>query len=136
MLSFRFPSRNRAPWIAAAVCCMLGSSYSVERLLGIADFVSAWTGIPRYADQIRKLNQQAPWWEISAVSLILLAALLLGCGIQTQSDELLPATEGALTRFSRPEEWILAVLHFIGRLVISVLGTLGLVVARALLSYL
>jgi hypothetical protein len=134
-LAFHLPTKSRIPWIAAAVCCMFGSSYSIDRLLGIAGFVSAWTGTPQYAERIRQLNERAPWWAVSAVGFILLATLLLGLGIQTKADEALLATDTTLASFCRPEELIPAVLRFVGRLVISILGTIGFVLARSLISY-
>ena len=134
-LAFHLPTKSRIPWIAAAVCCMYGSSYSIDRLLGIAGFVSDWTGVPQYAEQIRQLNERAPWWAASAIGFILLSAVLLGLGIQTKSDEALLAADWTLARFCRPEELIPAVLRFVGRLVISILGTLGFVLLRSLISY-
>ena len=134
-LAFHLPTKSRIPWIAAAVCCMFASSYSIDRQLGIMGFVSARTGMPLYAEQIRQLNERAPWWAISAVGLILLAALLLGLGIRVKSDEAMLAPNNTLASLCRPEELIPAVLRFVGRLVISIMGTIGFVLARPFISY-
>lgn len=131
-LAFHLPTKSRIPWIAAAVCCMYGSSYSIDRLPG---FVSAWTGVPQYAEQIRQLNERATWWAASAVGFILLGTMLLGLGIQAKSDEALLAADRTLARFYRPEELIPAVLRFVGRLVILILGTIGFVLVRSLIPY-
>jgi hypothetical protein len=136
MLVFQWPNKSRIPWIVGAIVSMFGSAYSIGRLMGIAAFVSAWTGTPKYAEEIAKLNAQAIWWVASAIALLFLAAVFLGLGRQVNSDHVELALTTVPMDSDEPDEWIIVVMRFIGRLAISILGTLAFIFVQLLISYL
>jgi hypothetical protein len=104
--------------------------------MGIAGAVSGWTGLPQYATQIPKLEAQGRWWAASVIALLFLAAVFLGFGrkVRFPHFELLGTTVSMDS--DEPDEWITVGLRFIGRLAISILGTLAFVFLQLLISYL
>lgn len=56
---------------------MASSAYCIVRVYVVGSVVGDWIGLPQYAAQIPVLEREGTWFEITAVVLPFVAALLL-----------------------------------------------------------
>ena len=131
LVVFQWPSRNRTPWVLLALTLILASAYSAMRWLGAVGAISGWIGLPQYADRIPELVQEAQWWERLALGLPFIAAFVLGLGTRRLPDKGAPS---AFTYATDAQTWSQPILRYFGRLVISVLGTLAIILCWLLIG--
>jgi hypothetical protein len=120
------PSKRRIPWVLMALALMFTSAYSITRWVGAVGAISGWVGLPQYAASSRMLQMEIQWWKALALALPFLAALVLGLGAQGSTG-------------SGPDEsrrWSLPFERYLGRLAISILGTVGFTLCLLLIGFL
>jgi hypothetical protein len=125
-------NRSRVSWILLALALMFASAYSAMRWIGAVGAFSGWIGLPQYASQLPKLTVEADWWKWLGLILPFAAAFLLGLGRSRfpRSDgpsEPLSATE--------PQQWFSPLVRYLGRLAVSVAGTLAFFFCLLLIGF-
>lgn len=130
---FQWPARGRVVWLVVAIGMMFVSAYCAMRWLGTVGAISGWTGLPQYANQIPRLSAEARLYMGLALALPFLAALVLGFGVNRATG----SGETAMLNYpSEPRPWTSSFERYIGRLVVSVLGTAGFILCLVFIGYL
>ena len=132
------PPKSRSPWLFLAVALMLASAYCFLVWIGSVASISGWIGLPEYESRIPRLQIQAKVWSGLVIALPFVAAFILGLGRRSMGA--LPQTDLATSLTYRgessTEKWLTPIVQYLGRLVVSVLGTLGFVVGIFLVGFL
>src|ERR1700687_1415095 len=116
---------------------MFASSYSIGRLLAAIAMISAWTGLPQHAAELPRIQANAERWELLAIILPFLAALVLGIGTSSTGASPDNPQTSSLTYpvESQAEKWTAPLARYVTRLVISMLGTLGFLLSFLLIHF-
>jgi hypothetical protein len=132
-LAFQWPSKRRIPWLLVALALMFTSAYSITRWVGAVGAISGWVGLPQYAASSRMLQMEVQWWKALALALPFVAALVLGLGAQGSTG---PDGSSMQGYPGESHSWTLPFQRYLGRLVVSVLGTFGFTLCMFLLGFL
>lgn len=73
---------RRLTWLVIAAVVMFACAYSVASWLGVVGTISGWTGLQQHEAEIPRLRVQAEIWEMLALTLPFLAAILVWTGRQ------------------------------------------------------
>jgi hypothetical protein len=128
-----YATKRRMLWLILALALMFTSAYSITRWVGAIGAISGWVGLPQFAASIRVLQMQIQWWKTLALVLPFLAAFLLGLSSQRPRDSASPLPRVFPVESSR---WTLPLERYLGRLAISMLGTLGFSLCLFLVGFL
>ncbi|MDE3137805.1 MAG: hypothetical protein KGL59_14595 [Acidobacteriota bacterium] len=134
-----WPKGKRAAWLIGALGLMLASAYSIFESLAVATNMSDRIGFPQFAIQVPGLEAEALRWGWLGLSLLLLAALLLGLGRSPANGGVGAALPAARTNLTYPvaaREWLSPAASYLRRLAVSVLGTFGFLILLLLLMFL
>jgi hypothetical protein len=133
---FRWPSKNRIPWLLVALGLMFTSAYSIARLFAAVALIGGWTGLPQHAADLPRIQAQAERWELLAILLPFFAALTLGFGKATPAISVSgPQVSLTYPAESQAEKWTAPIVRYITRLVISLLGALGFLLCLLLIGF-
>ena len=125
-------NRSRVPWILLGLALMFASAYSTMRWIGTVGAISGWTGLPQYADQLPKLTAAAKWWKGLGLILPFAAAFVLGLGKSRSAGRGGPPE---LPVTAEPQPWFSPILRYLGRLAISVAGTLAFIFCLLVIGF-
>jgi len=130
--------RRHMSFLLLAITLMLVSAYSILRFFVTADAVSNWIGLPQHAAQVPRLEAEGVWWKWLAIVLPFLAALTLGFGRASPATPVGSESQASLTYTaeSRAEKWTTPFVRYLSRLIVSILGTLGLFLVLLFLDFL
>jgi hypothetical protein len=129
-------SPGRLLSVLVALALMFASAYSVARLFAGVAMIGAWTGLPRHAAELPRIQAQTARWELLAILLPFFAALALGFGKATPTISVNgPQASLTYAAESQVEKWTTPVVRYVVRLAVSVLGTLGFLLGLLLIGF-
>jgi len=135
-IAFQWPSKNRIPWILLSAALMFVSAYSLFAWMGAVGRISGWTGLTSYEAQIPRLQVQAELWLGLAFASPFAAAMLLGFGTRPLRVSTSRDVSATFQAESQTEQLNPPVVRYLGRLLISVLGTVGFILCLYLIGLL
>lgn len=112
--TFHWRGPKRALRLSLAVALMFISALSVVAYLQSAAAVGAWVGLAGYEAKIAKARGEAIWFEVLAIILPFIAALVLAFNSSKSAD-----------RHADPwrRTWAKLSDHYVGQLIVSILGS-------------
>lgn len=124
---------GRSLWgLLAALGLMLLTAYATGRWFIAGAAASKRVGLSDYADSVARAEVASWLWGSLALASLLLAALLLGLGVQQTPS----VTVSSLSTYrGRRERWTLPLERFLSRLVLSALGTLVFILLLLLVGF-
>lgn len=132
--SIKKSKKKRIRW-AFAILLMASSAYCILRVYVIGSVVGDWIGLPQYAAQIPVLEREGTWFEITAIVLPFVAALLLVPAIFQRSK---PAGSGgspiSYATQSTSERWSTRLIEYLLCLGASLVGIIGFLWVLFLIS--